>query len=172
MKNTIYDQCRLTVKKNENHKTIITIGNTKIGEDFLIIAGPCSADEEDMTLNIAESLTKKGIRFFRAGAFKPRTSPHTFQGLGEKGVAILEKVKNKTGLKIVTEVVDELSLNIVAKVADVLQIGSRNMANYSLLKAVGKQKKPVLLKRGMSATLSEYLMAAEYIIKAGNPNVI
>jgi len=172
MKNTVYKDCRLTMKENENHKTIIKIGEINIGEDFLMIAGPCSVEEEDIMFRISEELVKNGVRFLRAGAYKPRTSPYSFQGLGEKGIAILEKIKNKTGLKIVTEVLDEYSFDKVDQVADILQIGSRNMANFSLLKRVGKQKKPVLLKRGMSATLSEYLMAAEYIMNEGNPNVI
>lgn len=172
MKDSTDSKSQLTLKKNQNDKTIISIGNINIGNDFLFIAGPCSVEKEDTTLRIAEQLAKKGISFFRAGAYKPRTSPYSFQGLGEDGLKILEKVKNKIGLNIVTEVLDESTLESIVQVTDLLQVGSRNMDNYSLLKKIGRQKKPVLLKRGMSSTLNEYLMAAEYIMSEGNSKVI
>jgi 3-deoxy-7-phosphoheptulonate synthase len=172
MRDNINTKCYLTLKENKNVRSKFHFMDAEIKNKVLMIAGPCSVEKEDITLRIAEELAKKGINFFRAGAYKPRSCPYSFQGLGEKGLKILEKVGNEFDLKIVTEVVDESTLESVAQVADILQIGSRNMFNYSLLKKVGKQKKPVLLKRGMSATLKEYLMAAEYIIKEGNTNII
>jgi len=159
---------------NENHltRTVISSGNVRFGEDFVVIAGPCSVESEEQTLKTAQEVKAAGAHMLRGGAFKPRTSPYDFQGLGLQGLKILEKAKQKTGLPIVTEVTDPRDVSWVSEYADVLQIGTRNMQNFSLLKEVGKLDKPVLLKRGMNSTLKEWLNCAEYVLAAGNPNVI
>jgi 3-deoxy-7-phosphoheptulonate synthase len=144
------------------------IGGPKIG----IIAGPCSVENRDQLLRVADALKDAGCIGLRGGAFKPRSSPYAFQGLGVQGLELLAMARERTGLAIVTEVIGLEQLVVVAQYADVLQIGARNMQHYPLLEAVGKTDKPVLLKRGMSATLEEWLLAAEYIINAGNPQVI
>lgn len=141
------------------------------GEHVALVAGPCAVETEAQCLAIAERLTKTGCRLFRGGAYKPRTSPYSFQGLGEPGLQILAKVREEFGFGIITEAIDNESLDLVEQYADVIQIGARNMQNFSLLKRAGRSKKPVLLKRGMSATLDEFLMAAEYILSEGNYNV-
>ncbi|HKT47203.1 MAG TPA: 3-deoxy-7-phosphoheptulonate synthase [Candidatus Acidoferrales bacterium] len=141
------------------------------GEHVALVAGPCAVETEAQCLAIAERLTKTGCRLFRGGAYKPRTSPYSFQGLGEPGLRILAKVREEFGFGIITEAIDNESLDLVEQYADVIQIGARNMQNFSLLKRAGRSKKPVLLKRGMSATLDEFLMAAEYILSEGNYNV-
>jgi len=153
-------------------RTKIRVGNTVIGEDFVVIAGPCGVESEEQTLRTAEAVKAGGGDMIRGGAFKPRTSPYDFQGLGLKGLKILEKAKHLTGLPIVTEVIDPRDVTWVCEYADILQIGARNMQNFSLLKEVGKADKPVLLKRGMYSTLREWLNCAEYILAEGNPNVI
>ena len=137
-----------------------------------VIAGPCGVESHEQAFAAAERVAKAGARFFRGGAYKPRTSPYAFQGLGELGLQILAEVRERFGLLIVTEAVDHESLALVDSYADVIQIGARNMQNFSLLKRAGRARKPVLLKRGMSATLEEFLMAAEYIMSEGNYNVI
>jgi 3-deoxy-7-phosphoheptulonate synthase len=137
-----------------------------------IVAGPCAIETREQTFTIAGLVSASGARLFRGGAYKPRTSPYSFQGLGEPGLKILAQVRDKFGLGIVTEAIDNESLDLVEKYADVIQIGARNMQNFSLLKRAGRSKKPVLLKRGMSATLDEFLMAAEYLMSEGNYNVI
>jgi 3-deoxy-7-phosphoheptulonate synthase len=142
------------------------------GEQVLAICGPCAVEFEETTLEIARAVKASGCRLFRGGAFKPRTSPYSFQGLGDEGLRILARVREETGLLIVTEVLESPDLEKVAAVADVIQIGTRNMSNFNLLKRLGGIKKPVLLKRGMSSTIHEFLMAAEYILANGNPNVI
>jgi 3-deoxy-7-phosphoheptulonate synthase len=142
------------------------------GKHIAMVAGPCAVESEEQCFAIAESVKKTGVRLFRGGAYKPRTSPYSFQGLGEAGLKILAKVRAKYGLGIVTEAIDNESLDLVEEYADVIQIGARNMQNFSLLKRAGRAKKPVLLKRGMSATLDEFLMAAEYILSEGNYNVM
>jgi 3-deoxy-7-phosphoheptulonate synthase len=142
------------------------------GEKVALIAGPCAIESEEQAFAVAERLAKSGVRLFRGGAYKPRTSPYSFQGLGECGLKILAKVREKFGFGIVTEAIDNESLDLVEEYADVIQIGARNMQNFSLLKRAGRAKKPVLLKRGMSATLDEFLMAAEYILCEGNYNVM
>jgi 3-deoxy-7-phosphoheptulonate synthase len=142
------------------------------GEHVAMVAGPCAVESEAQCLAIAERVAKTGCRLFRGGAYKPRTSPYSFQGLGEPGLKILAKVREKHGFGIVTEAIDNESLDLVEQYADVIQIGARNMQNFSLLKRAGRSKKPVLLKRGMSATLDEFLMAAEYILSEGNYNVM
>jgi 3-deoxy-7-phosphoheptulonate synthase len=142
------------------------------GGAVAIIAGPCAVESREQALTIAGHVAKAGVKLFRGGAYKPRTSPYSFQGLGEDGLKILAEVREKFGLGIVTEAVDNESLDLVEKYADVIQIGARNMQNFSLLKRAGRAKKPVLLKRGISATLDEFLMAAEYVLSEGNFNVI
>jgi 3-deoxy-7-phosphoheptulonate synthase len=153
-------------------RTIIQVGTIKIGVDFVLIAGPCSVESEEQTLEIACAVKEAGADMLRGGAFKPRTSTYNFQGLGLKGLKILEKAREKTGLPIVSEVLDPRDVSWMCEYVDVLQIGTRNMQNFSLLKEVGKTHKPVLLKRGMQATISEWLNCAEYILREGNPNVI
>jgi len=142
------------------------------GNEVAVIAGPCGIESREQAFTSAERVAKAGARFFRGGAFKPRTSPYAFQGLGELGLQIMADVREQFGLLIVTEAVDHESLALVEQYADVIQIGARNMQNFSLLKKAGRARKPVLLKRGMSATLEEFLMAAEYIMSEGNYNVI
>jgi 3-deoxy-7-phosphoheptulonate synthase len=142
------------------------------GRHIAMVAGPCAVETEEQCLAIAACVKKAGVRLFRGGAYKPRTSPYSFQGLGEAGLKILSKVRAKYGLGIVTEAIDNESLDLVEEYADVIQIGARNMQNFSLLKRAGRAKKPILLKRGMSATLDEFLMAAEYILSEGNYNVM
>jgi len=149
-----------------------TLGATAGGEKICIIAGPCSVESRDQLLPCAHKVKEAGATALRGGAFKPRTSPYEFQGLGEEGLKILAEARAQTGLAVVTEVMAVDQVDLVCKYADVLQIGARNMQNYNLLCAVGDQPKPVLLKRGLSATLEEFLLAAEYIISRGNPNVI
>ena len=141
------------------------------GSEVAIIAGPCAIETREQAFAIAERVHKTGARFFRGGAYKPRTSPYTFQGLEVEGLKIMAEIRDHFGLRIVTEAIDHESLEHVEKWADVIQIGARNMQNFSLLKAVGRARKPVLLKRGMSATLDEFLMAAEYVMSEGNYNV-
>ncbi len=146
----------------------VAFGGTDIG----IVAGPCAIESREQAFTIAAHVKKSGARLFRGGAYKPRTSPYSFQGLGEAGLSILSDVKKEFGLGVITEAVDHESLDLVEEHADVIQIGARNMQNFSLLKRAGKARKPVLLKRGMSATLDEFLMAAEYILSEGNYQVI
>jgi 3-deoxy-7-phosphoheptulonate synthase len=146
----------------------VTIG----GRDLAIMAGPCGIESCDQAFRIAERVARAGAQFFRGGAYKPRTSPYSFQGLGEEGLGIMAEIRDQFGLLIVTEAVDYESLDLVDKYADIIQIGARNMQNFSLLKRAGRARKPVLLKRGISATLEEFLMAAEYIMSEGNYNVV
>jgi len=148
--------------------TDATIG----GRGLAIIAGPCAIESLDQAMAVAERISRAGAQFFRGGAYKPRTSPYSFQGLGEEGLRIMAEVRDKFGMRIITEAIDNESLELVEEYADVIQIGARNMQNFSLLKRAGRAKKPVLLKRGMSATLEEFLMAAEYVMSEGNYNVI
>lgn len=151
----------------------IKVGDVEFGGEFVpVIAGPCSVESEDQCMVVAERVKAAGASLFRGGAFKPRTSPYDFQGLGEDGLKILKKVREKFDLPIVTEAVDPETLTLIESYADMIQIGARNMQNYSLLRRAGKSRLPVLLKRGMSATLTELLMAAEYILAEGNPNVV
>lgn len=149
-------------------------GDVYIGENhpIVITAGPCSVENEEMIVETAKRVKAAGVQFLRGGAYKPRSSPYAFQGHGESALGLLAAAREATGLGIITELMDAADLPALGKVADVIQIGARNMQNFSLLKKVGAQDKPVLLKRGMSATIDEWLMAAEYILAAGNPNVI
>ena len=142
------------------------------GAAVAMVAGPCAIESREQAFTVAERVKAAGARLFRGGAYKPRTSPYSFQGMGEPGLKILAEVRDKFGLGIVTEAIDSESLELVEKYADVIQIGARNMQNFSLLKVAGRSRKPVLLKRGMSATLDEFLMAAEYVMSEGNYNVI
>ena len=154
-------------------KSVIKVGTAGIGGDELaIIAGPCAVENEKQVFSVAESVAKSGAKFFRGGAFKPRTSPYAFQGMGENGLKILAEVRDQYGLNIVTEAMDERGVDLVEKYGDCIQIGARNMQNFSLLKYVGQIRKPILLKRGLSATLDELLLAAEYIMAEGNYDVI
>ncbi len=167
------ENLKLTSLNGEVHKrTVISVDKIKIGEDFVVIAGPCSVESEEQTIKTAKKVKEAGANMLRGGAFKPRTSPYDFQGLGLQGLKILEKAKRETGLPVVTEVTDPRDVSWVCEYADVLQIGTRNMQNFSLLKEAGKVTKPVLLKRGMYSTLKEWLSCAEYILAEGNPNVI
>jgi 3-deoxy-7-phosphoheptulonate synthase len=153
--------------------TTVKLSQTSIGPGtFTIIAGPCSVENEEMIMRTAEYLRENGVRMLRAGAFKPRTSPYAFQGMGREGLDILARVRERTGVGIVTELMDTENADAVESVADVIQIGTRNMQNFSLLRRVSRSPKPVLLKRGMSATLEEWLMAAEYVMAGGNYNVV
>lgn len=142
------------------------------GNEVAVIAGPCAIESREQAFTAAERVARAGAKFFRGGAYKPRTSPYAFQGMGEKGLQIMAEIRDRLGMVIVTEAVDHESLELVDKYADVIQIGARNMQNFSLLKHAGKARKPVLLKRGMSATLDEFLMAAEYVMSEGNYQVI
>ena len=151
---------------------VVDVDRVRIGKDLVFIAGPCSVEEEDTTLRIAESVCEAGAAIFRAGAYKPRTSPWSFQGLRGKGLRTLSKVKRETGMPICTEVIDTADIETVGEHTDIYQVGMRNMRNYALLSNLGKARKPVLLKRGDSATLNEWLAAAEYIVRNGNDEVI
>ena len=154
-------------------KTVVRVGDATIGSDELaIIAGPCAIESRAQAFSVAEAVRRSGARFFRGGAFKPRTSPYAFQGLGEEGLKILAEVREVYGLKIVTEALDEAGVDMVERYGDVIQIGARNMQNFSLLKRAGRSPLPILLKRGLSATLDEWLLAAEYIMSEGNYNVV
>jgi len=153
-------------------RTIVTVGDVKIGRGLVVIAGPCSVESEEQTIETARAVKDAGADMLRGGAFKPRTSPYSFQGMGLGGLKILARAREETGLPIVTEVIDPRDVSWVAEFADVLQIGTRNMQNFSLLKEVGQTGRPVLLKRGMYSTLEEWLNCAEYILSEGNPNVI
>jgi 3-deoxy-7-phosphoheptulonate synthase len=153
-------------------RTIVKVSNVEIGRGFVVIAGPCSVESESQVLETAHAVKDAGADMLRGGAFKPRTSPYAFQGLGLRGLKILEKARQETGLPIVSEVVDPRDVSWVAEFADVLQIGARNMQNFSLLKEVGRAGRPVLLKRGMYSTFEEWLNCAEYVLSEGNPDVI
>jgi len=160
-------------KEFKKTRTEIKIGKATVGGDeFVVMAGPCSVESEKQILESAELVAKAGAKFLRGGAFKPRTSPYDFQGLAEDGLKLLDKARRATGLAIVTEVMSDKDVPLVAEWADVLQIGARNMQNFSLLKTLGTCGRPILLKRGMSSTIKELLMSAEYIVAHGNPNVM
>jgi len=154
-------------------KTVVRVGDAAIGGDELaIIAGPCAIESRAQAFAIAEAVRRSGVRFFRGGAYKPRTSPYAFQGLGEEGLRILAEVRDAYGLKIVTEALDEPGVDLVERYGDMIQIGARNMQNFSLLRRIGRARLPVLLKRGLSATLDEWLLAAEYIMSEGNYQIV
>jgi len=164
---------KLASRDFHKEDTRITVGDAVFGSDNLIvIAGPCSVETREGLLEVARSVKKSGAKLLRGGAFKPRSSPYAFQGLGEEGLKYLAEARDETGLKIVTELMDPRDAELVDKYADMIQIGARNMSNFNLLKEVGKMKKPVLLKRGLSSTVKEWLMSAEYILDEGNMEVI
>src|SRR5437773_7620675 len=160
-------------KEFRKEKTQIKVNGTEIGGgEFVVMAGPCSVESEKQIMETAEGVAAAGARMLRGGAFKPRTSPYDFQGLEEQGLKLLRKAKEATGLGIVTEVMSDRDVDLVAQYADVMQVGARNMQNFALLKTLGACGRPVLLKRGMSSTIKELLMSAEYIVAHGNPNVL
>jgi 3-deoxy-7-phosphoheptulonate synthase len=164
---------KLASREMHEHDTVIRLAQGTFGDrEFTIIAGPCSVEDEAMIVRTAGWLMDHGIRFLRAGAFKPRTSPYAFQGLGVEGLEMLARAREKTGIGIVTELMDTENAGAVEEVADVIQIGARNMQNFSLLRRVARARQPILLKRGMAATLEEWLMSAEYLLSGGNYNVI
>lgn len=164
---------KLVSREWKSENTVIDVDDVKIGEgNFVVMAGPCSVESEEQLMKTAEGVKKAGAQILRGGAFKPRTTPYAFQGLGKAGLELLQKAKKKFGLPVITELLHVENLDLVASHTDIIQIGARNMQNFEMLLAVGKLKKPVLLKRGMSARMEEFLLAAEYILNAGNPNVI
>ena len=165
---------KLVGRELKKEKTVVRVGEDVAfgSKQFVIIAGPCSVESREQIVETAERVKKAGARMLRGGAFKPRTSPYSFQGLEEEGLELLAEAREKTGLKIVTEVITPQDLPLVCRYADVLQVGARNMQNFALLKQIGQLDKPVLLKRGMSATINEFLMSAEYILSEGNRNII
>lgn len=165
-------ELRYVARENNNRK-VVKVKDVSIGDgDFAIIAGPCSVEDLEMLLKTSRWIKENGAVILRGGAFKPRTSPYSFQGLKEEGLSYLKKASDITGLPVVTEVMDPRDVELVYKYVDMFQIGSRNMQNFSLLKEVGKYDKPVLLKRGMAATIEDFLMAAEYIASEGNEDIV
>lgn len=164
---------RLVSREHKREDTVISVGKATIGGPHLtVIAGPCAVESREQVLNAARLVKAAGATILRGGAFKPRTSPYSFQGLGKEGLAYLAEAGQKTGLPVVSEVIEAGDVPLVSQYVDILQIGSRNMQNYALLRRVGKSSRPVLLKRGLAATMEEWLLAAEYIMDAGNPAVI
>lgn len=166
------EHLKLTSSNGRDGRTSVHVDGVKIGEGFVVIAGPCSVESEEQTVITAQKVKEAGADLLRGGAFKPRTSPYDFQGLGLQALKILQKAKRETGLPVVTEVTDPRDVSWVCEYVDMIQIGTRNMQNFSLLKEVGKVARPVLLKRGMNSTLKEWLNCAEYILAGGNPNVV
>ncbi len=164
---------KLVSREFHPEDTVVSIGGVAVGgAHVVVLAGPCAVESLEQTLTIAKAVKGLGAHLLRGGAYKPRTSPYSFQGLGEEGLRILAAAREATGLPVVTEVLDTSTLDLVAAYADGLQIGARNMQNFELLKMAGRSGKPILLKRGMSATLEEFLLAAEYVLAEGNPNVV
>jgi 3-deoxy-7-phosphoheptulonate synthase len=164
---------KLASRDFKKEPSVVDVGGVKVGgKRVVVMAGPCSVENKKLLIDIAVKVKKAGATVLRGGAFKPRTSPYAFQGLGEKGLKFLAEARKETGLKIVTELMDIRDLKLVCKYADIIQIGARNMQNFNLLREVGKTRKPILLKRGMSNTIKEFLMSAEYILSEGNFNVI
>ncbi|MCK5760122.1 MAG: 3-deoxy-7-phosphoheptulonate synthase [Candidatus Delongbacteria bacterium] len=170
----ISKRLKMVYRENNPADSVVNLGDgVKIGgKDSHLIAGPCSVEDKDMIMETAEFLSSRGIRILRGGAFKPRTSPYSFQGLQEKGLVYMAEAAAKYNMKIVSEAMDEYSLKLMAETADIIQIGARNMQNYSLLKKCGQIDNPILLKRGFNATLDDLLVSLEYILSEGNPNVI
>ena len=164
---------KLVSTEVKKERSIIKVGDISIGDGGLVVmAGPCSVETREQLLSTAESVAKAGAQILRGGAYKPRTSPYEFQGLAEEGLKLLAEAREKTGLKIVTEILNAGDVELVEEYADILQVGARNMQNFELLKKLGKISKPVMLKRGLSATIKEFLLSAEYIVSNGNPNVM
>ena len=164
---------KLVSTEVKKERSIIKVGDINIGDGGLVVmAGPCSVETREQLLSTAECVAKAGAQILRGGAYKPRTSPYEFQGLAEEGLKLLAEAREKTGLKIVTEILNAGDVELVEEYADILQVGARNMQNFELLKKLGKINKPVMLKRGLSATIKEFLLSAEYIVSNGNPNVM
>lgn len=164
---------KLASKISADHKTIVDVGHVKIGGDHLtIMAGPCAVESKEQLLETAKKVECYGAKILRGGAFKPRTSPYSFQGLEEEGLKYLKLARLETGMPFVTEVMDTRQVELVAEYADMLQIGSRNMSNFPLLKEAGLSQKPIMLKRGMNATIEEFVLAAEYILSQGNDRLV
>lgn len=169
----ITEPYKLTSRSFKQENSVIDVDGIKIGgNEIVIIAGPCAVESEEQINFVAEHVANQGAVILRGGAFKPRTSPYSFQGLGEVGLKLMHQAAKQNGLKMVTEVMDISQIDLVAKYADILQLGARNMQNFSLLKEIGRTGKPVMLKRGLSSTIEEWLMSAEYILSTGNYNVI
>lgn len=166
-------KAQLASREFQTDQSVVNVGDVRIGSHKLVVvAGPCSVESRQQLLQVAQSAKHLGASMLRGGAFKPRTSPYEFQGLGETALRLLAEARDETGLPVITEVLEPGNVDLVAKYADMLQVGARNMQNFALLRAVGKSKMPVLLKRGMMATFDEWLQAAEYILVEGNPNVV
>jgi len=163
---------KLVSRETHPDSSTFPVASTRVGGGFTLIAGPCSVENEKTTIESAQFLTRLGVKLMRAGAYKPRTSPYAFQGLGEEGLRILAKVRAETGIGVVTEVLDVENAGRIEEVADILQVGTRNMQNYPLLRRLASASKPILLKRGMAATVEEWLLAAEYLMSGGNRRVI
>ena len=164
---------KLVSREVKPEDSVVKVGGVPVGGGaFTLVAGPCAVESEEQLLTVARAVKAKGAHLLRGGAYKPRTSPYSFQGLGEQGLQLLARAREETGLPVVTEAIDAESVDLVERYADAIQIGARNMQNFSLLKRAGRAKKPVLLKRGMSATLEEFLMSAEYILAEGNYDVV
>ncbi len=164
---------KLVSRDFKKEDTIINVNGVQIGgEELAVMAGPCSVENQDMLMQVAENAVKNGAKILRGGAYKPRTSPYSFQGMGPEGLKYLRKAADKFGMAVVTEITDSSDIEIVAEYADILQVGARNMQNFRLLHAIGRQEKPVLLKRGMSSTINEWLLAAEHIANEGNMNIM
>jgi len=164
---------KLVSRETKSEDTVVQVGDVSMGNGhFTMIAGPCAIESRDQAMIIAEAVKSAGAHMFRGGAFKPRTSPYSFQGLGEEGLVILAEVREQIGLPVVTEVLDERSFSLVETYADMVQIGTRNMQNFALLRRAGQSSRPIMLKRGMAATIDEWLMAAEYIMEGGNHQVV
>ncbi len=164
---------KLASREFKSENTVINVGNVNIGDNKVVVmAGPCSVENEEQILETSKAVKQAGAAILRGGAYKPRTSPYSFQGLGEEGLKLLAQARKITGLPVVTEILDAHDLDVVAEYSDMLQIGARNAQNFALLRYVGRCNKPVLLKRGMSTTINEFLMAAEYILSEGNHNVV
>jgi len=168
-----FSRFNLVAKTNESCRNVVRVRDIEIGgNDFVVMAGPCAVESEDQLLRTAEAVAEAGARLLRGGAYKPRSSPYSFQGLGVEGLKILRKAREQTGLAIVTEVMSEEDVSVIAEYADLMQVGTRSMENYALLEALGHCGRPVLLKRGMTATLEELLCSAQIVAVAGNPNII
>lgn len=169
----ITEPYKLASRSFKSEKTILDIDGVKVGgNEIVVMAGPCSVEDEKQIFTIAENVAKAGAKFLRGGAFKPRTSPYAFQGLGKEGLKLMRKAADEFKLKVITEAMDSTQIGLMEQYADVIQIGARNMQNYNFLKELGKTKIPVLLKRGLSATFEEWLMSAEYILSSGNKQVM
>jgi 3-deoxy-7-phosphoheptulonate synthase len=164
---------KLASREFQPRDTVVDVGGVPVGgEEVIVMAGPCSVESQEMLVETARHVAGQGARILRGGAFKPRTSPYSFQGLGKAGLELLAEAREETGLRVVSEVLSASDVELVAGYVDMLQVGTRNMQNYTLLQEVGRSKKPVLLKRGMSATVEEWLLAAEYVLSQGNRNVV